>query len=125
MLFALLWNLLLFPGVILPSLVPADSVNNDVFAAASSSEGKTEQGEELKEEESPGSSKELENPEESDASWTIQMVSKTATPALAASSLFLHPLLCLKLFPDVTSQSLNKRTSEFQSYQRTGEMTRE
>ncbi|CAO2646305.1 E3 ubiquitin-protein ligase RNF213, partial [Lemmus lemmus] len=46
---------------------------NDVLVVASASEGKTEQGGELKEEESPWSSKKLENPEESDVSWTIQM----------------------------------------------------
>lgn len=91
------WNLLLFPGVIIPSLAPADSENNDV----SSSEGKTEQGEERKEEESPGSSKELENPEESGASWTIQMVSESHL--LCLPRCFSHPLLCFKLFPDVTS----------------------
>ncbi|KAL1763159.1 E3 ubiquitin-protein ligase RNF213 isoform X1, partial [Sigmodon hispidus] len=51
-----------------------DSENSNAFLVASTSEGKTEHGEELKEE-FPGSRKELENPEESesDASWTIQM----------------------------------------------------
>ncbi|XP_057630023.1 E3 ubiquitin-protein ligase RNF213-like [Chionomys nivalis] len=59
-----------------PAAPVQDSENNDVFVVVSSSEGKIEQGEERKEEESPGSSKELENPEESDASWTIQMSKK-------------------------------------------------
>ena len=92
------WNLLLFPGVIIPSLAPADSANNEVFVVASASEGKTEKGEERKEEESPGSSKELENPEESDASWTIQMVSETATPALPA-----YMLLAPSVLPQAVS----------------------
>lgn len=81
---------------------PADSENNNAFLVASSSEEKTDLGQVLTEEEVPGSSKELETPEESesDASWTIQMVSEPHG-LQPASSLFLHPPLHLKPVPEV------------------------
>lgn len=66
----------------LPSSAPVDLKNNNASVVASTPEGKTEQGEVLREEEvllSPtDSGKELENPEEleSEASWTTQMVSE-------------------------------------------------
>ncbi|XP_035293735.1 E3 ubiquitin-protein ligase RNF213 isoform X3 [Cricetulus griseus] len=63
-------------GQKLPPATPVqDSENNNAFLVASSSEEKTDLGQVLTEEEVPGSSKELETPEESesDASWTIQM----------------------------------------------------
>lgn len=55
-----------------------DSENNNAFLVASTSEERAEPGEVLKEERVPGSSKELDNPEESesDASWTTQMSKK-------------------------------------------------
>nr|XP_034361931.1 E3 ubiquitin-protein ligase RNF213 [Arvicanthis niloticus] len=81
--------------------VQVDLKNNNALVMASTPEGKTEQGEVLREEEvllsSTDSSKELENPEESEssASWTTQMSKKekrrrrkqgTMSPSEAPSS---------------------------------------
>ncbi|XP_028640286.1 E3 ubiquitin-protein ligase RNF213, partial [Grammomys surdaster] len=69
-------------SVILPSSAPGDLKNNNVLVVESTPEGKTEQGEVLREEEvllsSTDFSKELENPEESEShdSWTTQMSKK-------------------------------------------------
>ncbi|KAL6038048.1 hypothetical protein STEG23_019389 [Scotinomys teguina] len=64
-------------GQKLPPAAPvqADSENNNTFVVASTSEEKAEPGNVLRKEGFPGSSKDLDNPEESesDASWTVQM----------------------------------------------------
>ncbi|XP_052615833.1 E3 ubiquitin-protein ligase RNF213 isoform X2 [Peromyscus californicus insignis] len=61
-----------------PAAPVQDSEDNNAFLVASTSEERAEPGEVLKEERVPGSSKELDNPEESesDASWSIQMSKK-------------------------------------------------
>ncbi|CAH6776517.1 Rnf213 [Phodopus roborovskii] len=63
-------------GQKLPPATPVqDSENNNAFEESSSSEGKTEQGNFLKEEEAPVSRQEPET-SESDVPWTIQMSKK-------------------------------------------------
>jgi len=85
---------------------PGEVLREEVVLLSSTDSGKelqTEQGEVLREEvvllSSTDSGKELQNPEESesDASWTTHVVSEPWLLQL------LHLLLCLKWFPDVMS----------------------